>query len=178
MYANLNDPEVVESLKYLLVPQADKIKYQSQPFDAKKNFWCPDKTDGFVACELQSEKGDQVTVKTSKGETVNLKKDDLQPMNPPKYEKCDDMADLTHLNDASILYNLKSRYMNWFIYTYSGLFCVVINPYKRLPVYTMKMVDLYRGKKKNEVPPHLYSIADTAYANMLRDRENQSMLIT
>ncbi|CAF1100958.1 unnamed protein product, partial [Brachionus calyciflorus] len=39
MYANLNDPEVVESLKYLLVPQADKIKYQSQPFDAKKNFW-------------------------------------------------------------------------------------------------------------------------------------------
>ena len=40
------------------------------------------------------------------------------------------------------------------------------------------MVDLYRGKKKNEVPPHLYSIADNAYANMLRDRENQSMLIT
>ena len=42
----------------------------------------------------------------------------------------------------------------------------------------MKMINLYRGKKKNEVPPHLYSIADTAYQNMLRDRENQSMLIT
>ena len=42
----------------------------------------------------------------------------------------------------------------------------------------MKMINLYRGKKKTEVPPHLYSIADTAYQNMLRDRENQSMLIT
>jgi myosin protein heavy chain len=42
----------------------------------------------------------------------------------------------------------------------------------------MKMVYLYRGKKKNEVPPHLYSIADNAYASMIRDRENQSMLIT
>jgi myosin heavy subunit len=55
---------------------------------------------------------------------------------------------------------------------------VVINPYKRLPVYTMKMVNFYRGKKKNEVPCHLYYVADNAYASMLRDRGNQSMLIT
>ena len=40
------------------------------------------------------------------------------------------------------------------------------------------MVTYYRGKKKNEVPPHLYLVADTAYASMMRDRENQSMLIT
>ena len=42
----------------------------------------------------------------------------------------------------------------------------------------MKMVYYYRGKKKNEVPPHLYLVADNAYAAMMRDRENQSMLIT
>ena len=54
--------------------------------------------------------------------------------------------------------------------TYSGLFCVTVNPYKRLPVYTMKMINMYRGKKKNEVPPHLYSIADGAYQAMLRGK--------
>ena len=42
----------------------------------------------------------------------------------------------------------------------------------------MKMVHYYRGKKKNEVPPHLYLVADQAYTCMMRDRENQSMLIT
>ena len=42
----------------------------------------------------------------------------------------------------------------------------------------MKMVNLYRGKKKTEVPPHLYFISDNAYVSMLRDRENQSLLIT
>ncbi len=99
-------------------------------------------------------------------------------MNPPKYEKCDDMADLTYLNDATVYHNLRERYTSWYIYTYSGLFCVTINPFKRLPLYTMKMVDFYRGKKKNEVPPHLYLVADNAYANMCRDRRNQSMLIT
>ena len=40
------------------------------------------------------------------------------------------------------------------------------------------MVSYYRGKKKNEVPPHLYVVADTAFAAMMRDRLNQSMMIT
>jgi myosin heavy chain 6/7 len=109
---------------------------------------------------------------------VTVKKDQVLQMNPPKYEKCDDMADLTYLNDATVYHNLRERYTNWYIYTYSGLFCVTINPFKRLPLYTMKMVHFYRGKKKNEVPPHLYLVADNAYSDMCRDRANQSMLIT
>ena len=37
-------------------------------------------------------------------------------MNPPKYEKTEDMADLTYLNDATVLHNLRVRYMDWLIY--------------------------------------------------------------
>lgn len=37
---------------------------------------------------------------------------------------------------------------------------------------------MYRGKRRNEMPPHLFSISDGAYVNMLTDHENQSMLIT
>ena len=175
---DMNDPEVIESLKYLLIPKEEKIKLQAQPFDGKKQCWVPDHKEGFLAAEILSEKGEDATVKTSSGETITVKKTALEQMNPPKFERFDDMADLTYLNDAAVLHNLRERYKNWFIYTYSGLFCVTINPYKRLPVYTMKMVYLYRGKKKNEIPPHLYYVADNAYASMLRDRENQSMLIT
>ena len=45
-----------------------------------------------------------------------MKKDDIQSMNPPKFEKMDDMANLTYLNEAAILHNLKSRYVSGFIY--------------------------------------------------------------
>jgi len=45
-----------------------------------------------------------------------LKKDLVQQMNPPKFEKLEDMADLTYLNEAAVLYNLRSRYCSGYIY--------------------------------------------------------------
>ncbi|KAJ3609453.1 hypothetical protein NHX12_023974, partial [Muraenolepis orangiensis] len=63
-------------------------------------------------------------------------------------------------------------------YTYSGLFCVTVNPYKWLPVYSAAVVNAYKGRRRAEAPPHIYSIADSAYSDMLKNRENQSMLIT
>ena len=41
-------------------------------------------------------------------------------VNPPKFEKCEDMVNLTFLNDASVFWNLKTRYQAKMIHTYSG----------------------------------------------------------
>ena len=53
------------------------------------------------------------------------------------------------------------------VQTYSGLFCVTVNPYKWLPVYNPEVVAAYRGKKRQEAPPHIFSISDNAYQFML-----------
>ena len=37
-------------------------------------------------------------------------------VNPPKFEKCEDMSNLTYLNEASVLHNLKARYQAKLIY--------------------------------------------------------------
>jgi myosin heavy chain 6/7 len=68
---DLNDPEIVESLSYLLVSKEEKMKTQAKAFDGKKNCWIPEPKEGFIAAENQSIKGDEVTVKTEKGEVRN-----------------------------------------------------------------------------------------------------------
>ncbi|KAM9346433.1 uncharacterized protein ABDE67_013040 [Symphorus nematophorus] len=145
---------------------------------AKKMVWVPSEREGFEPASVKEEKGDQVLVELSNGQKATVNKDDIQKMNPPKFSKVEDMAALTFLNEASVLHNLRERYFSSLIYTYSGLFCVVVNPYKMLPIYSEKIIDMYKGKKRHEVPPHIYSITDNAYRNMMQDREDQSILCT
>ncbi|KAK5972438.1 MYOsin heavy chain structural protein, partial [Trichostrongylus colubriformis] len=163
---------------YLRQSPEQLLAASTKKFDSKKNVWIADNEEGFIAAEIKSTKGDVMVVVTSKGNEKTIKKDEAQQMNPPKFEKTEDMANLTFLNDASVLHNLRQRYFSMMIYTYSGLFCVVINPYKRLPIYSESVCQMYRGRRRNEMPPHLFAVADEAYRNMQNDHENQSMLIT
>uniref|UniRef100_A0A672TBU6 Myosin-9-like n=1 Tax=Sinocyclocheilus grahami TaxID=75366 RepID=A0A672TBU6_SINGR len=146
---------------------------------SKKLVWVPSEKLGFEAGSIKEETGDECLVElVDSGKKIKVNKDDIQRMNPPKFSKVEDMAELTCLNEASVLHNLRERYYSGLIYTYSGLFCVVINPYKHLPIYTEEIVDMYKGKKRYEMPPHIYAITDTAYRSMMQDREDQSILCT
>merc|ERR1719288_38436 len=126
---------------------------------------------------LEDNDGTKATVMCGHEKKV-FKSSEVGQVNPPKFEKCEDMSNLTYLNEASVFYNLKVRYQAKLIYTYSGLFCIVVNPYKRYPIYTGTVVKMYLGKRRNEVPPHLWAITETAYRNMLTNGKDQSMLIT
>ncbi|XP_039703594.1 myosin-8 isoform X3 [Pteropus medius] len=163
---------------YLRKSEKERIEAQNKPFDAKTSVFVVEAKESYVKSTIQSKEGGKITVKTESGATLTVKEDQVFPMNPPKYDKIEDMAMMTHLHEPGVLYNLKERYAAWMIYTYSGLFCVTVNPYKWLPVYNPEVVAAYRGKKRQEAPPHIFSISDNAYQFMLTDRENQSILIT
>uniref|UniRef100_A0A3B4UTU0 Myosin heavy chain, fast skeletal muscle-like n=1 Tax=Seriola dumerili TaxID=41447 RepID=A0A3B4UTU0_SERDU len=163
---------------YLRKPERERIEAQNTPFDAKTAYFVTEPAEMYLKGKLVKKEGGKATVEIKGGKTLTVKDDDIFPMNPPKFDKIEDMAMMTHLSEPSVLYNLKERYAAWMIYTYSGLFCVTVNPYKWLPVYDAVVVAGYRGKKRIEAPPHIFSISDNAYQFMLQDRENQSILIT
>ncbi|XP_061639993.1 myosin heavy chain, fast skeletal muscle-like [Phyllopteryx taeniolatus] len=163
---------------YLRKPERERIEAQNTPFDAKTAYYVAEPAEMYLKGKLVKKEGGKATVETLNGKSLTVKDDDIFPMNPPKFDKIEDMAMMTHLSEPSVLYNLKERYAAWMIYTYSGLFCVTVNPYKWLPVYDTVVVEAYRGKKRIEAPPHIFSISDNAYQFMLQDKENQSILIT
>merc|ERR1711963_122736 len=164
--------------QWLFVSYELKQKLKAKPYDPKKSCWVPDKaTGGFNEGLIESTEGEKVTV-SAKGEKKVWKKDQTGQVNPPKFDCCTDMSNLTYLNDASVLWNLRIRYVNELIYTYSGLFCIAVNPYKRFPIYTQRTMELYIGKRRNEVPPHIFAIAEGAFQGMMNGGKNQSILIT
>uniref|UniRef100_A0A1W7RA51 Myosin heavy chain, non-muscle n=1 Tax=Hadrurus spadix TaxID=141984 RepID=A0A1W7RA51_9SCOR len=178
------DPNVLDlsrdsELRYLTVENIISDPAAQAEWTAKKLIWVPHEINGFVSASIKADRGDEYEVEIIEtGRRSMVSKDDVQKMNPPKFTKVEDMAELTCLNEASVLYNLKDRYYSGLIYTYSGLFCVVVNPYKKLPIYTEKVIELYKGKKRHEVPPHVFAVTDWAYRSMLQDREDQSILCT
>jgi len=162
---------------YLIVSMEMKREDMLKPYDPKKSVWVPTDDHGFREGLLENDDGTKAVVMCGHEKKV-FPSAQVGQVNPPKFEKCEDMANLTFLNDASVFHNLEVRYKAKLIYTYSGLFCVVVNPYKRYPIYTQTVVKWYVGKRRNEVPPHLWAISETAYRNMLTNTKDQSMLIT
>ncbi|CBY20534.1 unnamed protein product [Oikopleura dioica] len=176
-----NPDEAGAAAQYLRLDEKRLLEIRSSEFPGRSAVWVPSKEHGYakglVLDEKASKDGCKV-VQIAGGDKKEIKEENIEPQNPPKYELGEDMANLTYLSEASVVYNLGERYKLFLIYTYSGLFCVTVNPYKLLPVYSDYVVPCYRGKRKTEMPPHLWSVADNAYSDMLINRKNQSMLIT
>jgi len=163
---------------WLKSPEESLMQERSAPYDSKIDRWVADPTDVYIRAKVTKEAGDKVELETCKGAAVTLPKAEVLECNPPKFEKEEDMSNLSILNRACVLHNLRTRYQVLQIYTYSGLFCICINPYKWLMVYTQIMRDYYRNKRRNEAPPHLYAIADGALQLLEMEHKHQSSLIT
>jgi len=165
--------------QWLIVSDDLKVKLKSKPYDPKKSVWVPDKaTGGYDEGLIESIDGEKVTVKILGKDTKVFKKDQVGQVNPPKFDCSEDMAGLTYLNDACVLWNSVVRYKNELIYTYSGLFCIAINPYKRFPIYTQRAMEIYMGMRRSECPPHIFGVAEGSYQGMMNVGKNQSILIT
>uniref|UniRef100_A0A671SY37 Unconventional myosin-Ie-like n=1 Tax=Sinocyclocheilus anshuiensis TaxID=1608454 RepID=A0A671SY37_9TELE len=95
-----------------------------------------------------------------------------------KVSGVDDMVLLSKISEDAITDNLKKRYMDDFIFTYIGPVLISVNPFKQLPYFTDREIELYQGAAQYENPPHIYALADNMYRNMMIDSENQCAIIS
>ncbi|KAF2868406.1 P-loop containing nucleoside triphosphate hydrolase protein [Massariosphaeria phaeospora] len=163
-------------------------------FDIGTRAWQPDAAEGWVASEVTDKQinGDKVKLvfKVENGETKTVETTlvaiqdgndvNLPPlMNPAMLEASDDLTNLSHLNEPAVLQAIKLRYAQKEIYTYSGIVLIATNPFARVDsLYVPGMVQAYAGKQRSYGAPHLFAIAEEAFADMLRDQKNQTIVVS
>ncbi|KAJ1830791.1 Myosin type-2 heavy chain 1 [Coemansia sp. RSA 2711] len=110
---------------------------------------------------------------------LNTKRKVLPPLcNPPVLEGIDDLTSLSHLNEPAVLHNLQVRYGMHNIYTYSGIVLVAMNPFARVPLYSQDTLEAYAGRMRGELEPHLFAISEDAFQGMVRDKKNQTIIVS
>jgi myosin protein heavy chain len=148
-------------------------------FSGKRYVWVKDPERAFVRGWITEDlPGNKVAVQFDNGSSIQADVDEVDKVNPAKFDKADDMAELTHLNEGSVIHNLYTRYQADLIYTYSGLFLVAINPYCPLPIYGNDYVRMYKGQAREDTRPHIFAVSDAAFRRLVEEGENQSILVT
>ncbi|KAI7966213.1 hypothetical protein MJO29_001961 [Puccinia striiformis f. sp. tritici] len=157
--------------------------------------WFPDKDEGWLSAELQDkdiaangsikllfidDNGKERTVTTTTDQVEKTRGADLPPLrNPPLLEATEDLTNLSYLNEPAVLHTIRTRYTTARqIYTYSGIVLVAVNPFIGVPLYSSDIVQAYAGRKKGELEPHLFAIAEDAYRCMIRDRRDQTVIVS
>jgi myosin-5 len=139
----------------------------------------------------------EITINTT-GKDIKDGKEGLPPLrNPPLLETADDLATLSHLNEpsgecsltshidlhlfsclGSVLHTIRNRYAQHSIYTYSGIVLIAVNPFQRVTLYGPEIIQAYSGRRRGDLEPHLFAIAEDAYTAMSKEGMGQTIIVS
>ncbi|XP_076792369.1 unconventional myosin-XVIIIa isoform X14 [Arvicanthis niloticus] len=139
--------------------------------------------DGFsLASQLKSEElslpEGKVRVKLDHdGAVLDVDEDDIEKANAPSCDRLEDLASLVYLNESSVLHTLRQRYGASLLHTYAGPSLLVLSPRGAPAVYSEKVMHMFKGCRREDMAPHIYAVAQTAYRAMLMSRQDQSIVL-
>jgi len=86
-------------------------------FSGKRYVWLRDPKTAFVRGWVVEELPEgQILVQCDDGTQQEVDAETVDRVNPAKFDKAGDMAELTHLNEPSVIHNLHMRYQADLIY--------------------------------------------------------------
>uniref|UniRef100_A0A8D1EBG2 Unconventional myosin-XVIIIa n=1 Tax=Sus scrofa TaxID=9823 RepID=A0A8D1EBG2_PIG len=168
-------------------PAHSQVKTEEQI--AAEEAWCETEKvwlvhkDGFsLASQLKSEElslpEGKVRVKLDHDGTIlDVDEDDVEKANAPPCDRLEDLASLVYLNESSVLHTLRQRYGASLLHTYAGPSLLVLSPRGAPAVYSEKVMHMFKGCRREDMAPHIYAVAQTAYRAMLMSRQDQSIIL-
>uniref|UniRef100_Q9JMH9-4 Isoform 4 of Unconventional myosin-XVIIIa n=1 Tax=Mus musculus TaxID=10090 RepID=Q9JMH9-4 len=139
--------------------------------------------DGFsLASQLKSEElslpeGKARVKLDHDGAILDVDEDDIEKANAPSCDRLEDLASLVYLNESSVLHTLRQRYGASLLHTYAGPSLLVLSTRGAPAVYSEKVMHMFKGCRREDMAPHIYAVAQTAYRAMLMSRQDQSIVL-
>lgn len=130
------------------------------------------------------QEGDKtLTIELSNGTTrdipITSERDLPHLRNPAILIGQNDLTALSYLHEPDVLHNLEVRFITkQTIYTYCGIVLVAINPYTDLPLYGLDIIRAYRGHSMGDLEPHIFAIAEEAFAKLEREKSDISIIVS
>jgi myosin V len=78
----------------------------------------------------------------------------------------------------TVLHTIRNRYAQHSIYTYSGIVLIAVNPFQRVTLYGPEIIQAYSGRRRGELEPHLFAIAEDAYTAMRKEGMGQTIIVS
>ncbi|XP_018415994.1 PREDICTED: unconventional myosin-XVIIIb [Nanorana parkeri] len=128
--------------------------------ELKPDVGTPELADGRVKIRIDAE-----------NRILEVDEENIQRTNPSKFDYAEDLTTLVSLNESSIINTLWHRYQSQLIYTNAGPNLIVLKPSGSVTNFSNKV---FKGKK-DSMPPHICSVAQKAYWNMLTQRQDQTI---
>jgi hypothetical protein len=133
-------------------------------------------------------------VKLENGNIIEVNEENLEKINPsPQFDFCEDLSRLRFINESSLIHAIRQRYHTLkLIHTNIGSNCLLIlksstvnsNPINLellstnpTSVYNDRIISKFKGKKIDDMPPHIYSYTHNVYRSMLSTRQDQSIIL-
>ncbi|XP_030892085.1 unconventional myosin-XVIIIa isoform X7 [Leptonychotes weddellii] len=174
------DPETA-SPAHSQVKTEEQIAVEEAWYETEK-VWLVHK-DGFsLGSQLKSEElslpEGKVRVKLDHdGAILDVDEDDVEKANAPSCDRLEDLASLVYLSESSVLHTLRQRYGASLLHTYAGPSLLVLSPRGAPAVYSEKVMHMFKGCRREDMAPHIYAVAQTAYRAMLMSRQDQSVIL-
>ncbi|XP_076750741.1 STKc_myosinIII_N_like and MYSc_Myo21 domain-containing protein ninaC isoform X1 [Xylocopa sonorina] len=102
-----------------------------------------------------------------------LKTHQTDPLEPMFME---DLAALETLTEDTILDELHERLRQGYYHSFIGDILLTLNPNEQQDIYGCDYHTKYQFKSRSDNAPHIYSVADSAYQDLLHNEETQNIL--
>ena len=89
-----------------------------------------------------------------------------------------DNCQLIELTDQTVITNIRRRYEQNDIYTFTGNILLAVNPYERLPIYDEKAMAAFPNNVLSKNDPHVFATSEEAYQRIKKDRRSQSIVVS